>query len=138
MKLLINPLISCLTLFSQPVTPDIIQDYKECKKVEFQVSSVSNWHPLILSYFREEDIVEVSRIIFCESSGRAKAVGRNTNGTVDIGLMQINDKTYKWISEKLDWFGDRKDPSFNLKMSAWLYYKSGNHHWNSSRFCWEG
>jgi hypothetical protein len=46
MKILLNPLISCLTLFSQPITTDIIQDYKECKQIEFQVESVSVWLPL--------------------------------------------------------------------------------------------
>lgn len=136
MKILLNPLISCLTLFSQPVTPDIIQDYKECKQIEFQVESVSAWQPLILKYFKQEDQIEVSRIMFCESSGRSKVVNSNSNGTKDIGLMQINDTTYEWISNKLGWFGDRTDPEFNLKMSSWLYYKSGNHHWNSSKICW--
>ena len=136
MKILLNPLISCLTLFSQPITTDIIQDYKACKQIEFQVESVSVWLPLIEKYFRQEDHVEVSRIIFCESSGRSRAENVNSNGTKDIGLMQINDTTYDWISNKLGWYGERKDPEFNLKMSSWLYYKSGSHHWNSSKICW--
>ena len=137
MKILLYPIISCLSTISQPVTPEIIQDYRECKKIEFQVETVSAWQPLIEKYFKQEDYIEVSRIIFCESSGRAKAVGTNTNGTRDIGLMQLNDSTYDWISNKLGWFGDRKNPEFNLKMSSWLYYKSGNHHWNSSGKCWK-
>ncbi|BCV04836.1 MAG: hypothetical protein CM15mV92_080 [Caudoviricetes sp.] len=86
MRILLNPLISCLTLVSQPITPDIIQDYKECKQIEFQVESVSVWLPLIDKYFKQEDHVEVSRIIFCESSGRSKVENSNSNGTKDIGL----------------------------------------------------
>ena len=101
------------------------------------METVSAWQPLIEKHFKQEDYIEVSRIIFCEPSGRANAVGTNTNGTRDIGLMQLNDSTYDWISNKLGWFGDRKNPEFNLKMSSWLYYKSGNHHWNSSGKCWK-
>ena len=138
MKILLHPIISCLVSISQPITPEVIQDYKECKKIEFQVESVSSWQPLINKYFRHEDYIEVSRIIYCESRGKATAVGTNKDGSKDIGLMQLNDRTYNWISDKLDWEGDRTDPEFNLKMSSWLYYKSGNHHWNPSRFCWEG
>ncbi len=137
-KLVLSPLMSCLTAFSQPITPDIIQDYKECKQIVFQVDAVSAWLPLIDKYFKQEDQIEVSRIMFCESSGRSKVVNTNSNGSRDIGLMQLNDKTYDWISNKLGWFGDRKDPEFNLKMSSWLYYKSGSHHWNSSKSCWKG
>ena len=137
MKILLYPVISCLITFNQPVTPEVIYDYKDCKEIEFQVNSVSHWQPLIQKYFREEDVIKVSRIMFCESSGRSKAVGYNTNGTTDVGLMQINDSTYDWISQKLGWYGDRKDPDFNLKMSSWLFYKSGEHHWNSSAKCWK-
>ena len=137
MKILLYPVISCLITFNQPVTPEVINDYRVCKKIEFQVNSVSYWQPLIQKYFREEDVIKVSRIMFCESSGRSKAVGYNTNGTTDVGLMQINDSTYDWISQKLGWYGDRKDPDFNLKMSSWLFYKSGEHHWNSSAKCWK-
>ena len=137
MKILLYPVISCLVTCNQTITPEIINDYRECKKIEFQVNSVSSWQPLIQKYFREEDVIKVSRIMFCESSGRSKAVGYNTNGTTDVGLMQINDSTYDWISQKLGWYGDRTDPDFNLKMSSWLFYKSGEHHWNSSAKCWK-
>ena len=114
MKILLYPVISCLVTFNQTITPEIINDYRECKKIEFQVNSVSSWQPLIQKYFREEDVIKISRIMFCESSGRSKAVGYNTNGTTDVGLMQINDSTYDWISQKLGWYGDRTDPDFNL------------------------
>ena len=89
MKILLNPLISCLTLFSQPITTDIIQEYKECKQIEFQVESVSVWLPLIEKYFRQEDHVEVSRIIFCESSGRSRAENVNSNATKTLILFAL-------------------------------------------------
>ena len=89
MKILLNPLISCLTLFGQPITTDIIQEYKECKQIEFQVESVSVWLPLIEKYFRQEDHVEVSRIIFCESSGRSRAENVNSNATKTLILFAL-------------------------------------------------
>ena len=54
MKILLHPIISCLVSLSQPITPDIILDYKECKKIEFQVETVSVWQPLIEKYFKQE------------------------------------------------------------------------------------
>ena len=110
MKILLYPVISCLITFNQPVTPEVIYDYKDCKKIEFQVNSVSHWQPLIQKYFREEDVIKVSRIMFCESSGRSKAVGYNTNGTTDVGLMQIRlDFTKTWVVWR------QKRPRFQLK-----------------------
>ena len=52
-----------------------------------------------------------------ESGGNRVAVNRNTNGSVDIGLMQINTiwrPTLKW---RWDYLGD---PCYNVKTGAWI------------------
>jgi soluble lytic murein transglycosylase-like protein len=53
-----------------------------------------------------------------ESSLNPRAMNRNTNGSVDYGLMQINSfwvKTYGLSSEDL-----LNDPCYNTKIGAWV------------------
>ena len=56
-----------------------------------------------------------------ESSNRARVVARNTNGSLDIGYMQIND----WWLPKLQQYGITKhtlldDACINLNVGAWI------------------
>ena len=95
------------------------------------------WQPYVEEYFKPEDRVQALRIIFCESSGRANAIGNNTNGTQDIGGWQFNDATWSWLKGKLKFKGDRTEMILSTKIASWLVYNDGWHHWNSSRHCWE-
>lgn len=56
-----------------------------------------------------------------ESSNRARVVARNTNGSLDIGYMQVND----WWLPHLSRYGIGKqtlldDPCINLNVGAWI------------------
>ena len=137
MTYLLAPLMSCL--IATPLTPNGIDEYRECKKVEIQIDTVRHWQPLIEFYFKEEDVIQAMRIVFCESTGYASAIGNNTNGTQDKGLWQFNDKTFDWLKNKLtnmtgSW--NRLDPTFSTKLASWLVYNDGWYHWNSSKHCW--
>lgn len=77
-------------------------------------------------------------IIYCESRGKPNAVGINKDNTKDIGLWQFNDRTWKWLSDKLDIKSSRTNPRVSTAVASWLVYNDGWHHWNSSKHCWKG
>ena len=129
-------IVGCL--FPMFLTPDLLSEYIECREVKAQVQYVEQWHGLISTYFKPEDVIQGMTIIYCESRGKETAVGRNTNGTDDVGLWQFNDKTWAWLKPKLDIISDRKNPIISTKVAAWLVYNDGWHHWNSSKHCWKG
>jgi len=129
-------IVGCL--FPMFLTPDLLSEYIECREVKAQVQYVEQWHGLISTYFKPEDVIQGMNIVYCESRGKETAVGRNTNGTTDVGLWQFNDKTWAWLKPKLDIISDRKNPIISTKVAAWLVYNDGWHHWNSSKHCWKG
>ncbi len=129
-------IVGCL--FPMFLTPDLLSEYIECREVKAQVQYVEQWHSLISTYFKPEDVIQGMTIVYCESRGKETAVGRNTNGTDDVGLWQFNDKTWAWLKPKLDIISNRKNPIISTKVAAWLVYNDGWHHWNSSKHCWKG
>ncbi len=132
--LLLSTLISCTTPTFE--TPLEFRQYIDCRKGQQQVQVVQDWQPLIEKYFKTEDVSKAMRIIFCESSGRSNAVGKNTNGTRDIGLWQFNDKTWAWLKPKLNIKKNRYDAETSTAVASWLVYNDGWFHWNSSKHCW--
>jgi len=129
-------IVGCL--FPMFLTPDLLSEYIECREVKAQVQYVEQWHGLISTYFKPEDVIQGMTIVYCESRGKETAIGRNTNGTDDVGLWQFNDKTWAWLKPKLDIISNRKNPIISTKIAAWLVYNDGWHHWNSSKHCWKG
>jgi len=129
-------IVGCL--FPMFLTPDLLSEYKECREVKNQVQYVEQWHSLISTYFKPEDVIQGMTIVYCESRGKETAVGRNTNGTTDVGLWQFNDDTWAWLKPKLGIINNRKNPITSTKIAAWLVYNDGWHHWNSSKHCWKG
>jgi len=124
----------CLIPISE--TPKDIGTYIHCLNNETKIEHVIQWEPLVTEHFKEEDVAEALLIIFCESSGRSQVVNDNTNGTRDIGLWQFNDKTWAWLTPKLNITSPRTNPVVSTKIASWLYYNDGSHHWNSSSKCW--
>lgn len=63
----------------------------------------------------------------CESNFDPRAVGRNKNGTVDVGLMQINSS---WKEKLGPTWNYLFDPCTNVKVGAWVlsqcFAKYGN------------
>ena len=117
-------------------TQEGIRQYIHCLNNETKIEHVIQWEPLVTEHFKEEDVAEALLIIFCESSGRSQVVNDNTNGTRDIGLWQFNDKTWAWLTPKLNITSPRTNPVVSTKIASWLYYNDGSHHWNSSSKCW--
>jgi len=140
-KLILSPLMSCI-LATYPHPADI-ENYIACQVVETKLESVSRWQPLIEEYFKEEDVARAMLIVYCESRGKEKAVGKNKDGTFDVGLWQFNDNTWAWLKPKLNITSSRYNPKVSTAVASWLVYndtqnKYGNgwYHWNSSKHCW--
>ena len=92
-------LVSCV--LSLPPQTNDIANYIQCLDTKNKVEYVEQWEPLISKYFKQEDTIKALKIIYCESRGKATAIGRNRNGTKDIGLWQFNDDTWAWLKPKL-------------------------------------
>lgn len=92
------------------------------------VSMVTGWDESIsdalvrLSDQYQMPVDHVLGVIKLESKFDPNARGVNTNGTVDHGLMQLNDGgTLQWLGEKVldDRWADPYDPIKNLQMGMW-------------------
>lgn len=133
---MIELVVSCLIPFV--LTTDTLFEYKECYDTIPKIEYVIEHTNLVNKYFKEDDILRALGIIYCESSGKAGAVGENTNGTRDVGLWQFNDNTWAWLTPKLGIISDRTNPEVSTAVASWLVYNDGWHHWNSSKHCWKG
>ncbi len=99
------------------------------KKILFSLLAISSLYAADVSYDRyfEEAGAQynippllLKNIATIESGHNAKAIGRNANGTLDYGLMQINSmhlrRLAKWgITEK-----NILDPKINIYVGSWL------------------
>jgi hypothetical protein len=116
---------------------DSITNYIQCKKEETKIMYVQQWQPIIEQYFKQEDVKQAMLIVYCESRGKANAVGTNKDKSKDKGLWQFNDRTWAWLTPKLNIKGDRFNPELSTAVASWLVYNDGWHHWNSSSACWK-
>ena len=132
---MIGLVISCA--LSIPVSVDSITNYIQCREEERKVMYVQQWQPTIEQYFKQEDVKQAMLIVYCESRGKAIAVGLNRDGTYDKGLWQFNDRTWEWLTPKLKIKGDRFNAKLSTAIASWLVYNDGWHHWNSSSACWK-
>lgn len=66
-----------------------------------------------------EEAITMTAIVFAESGGRTDAVGRNTNGTTDTGLAQINS-IHRYPA------ADLLDPAKNLAAARAIATDSAN------------
>jgi len=78
-----------------------------------------------------KDIMIAIRISKAECGMRPDAIGKNSNGTFDIGAMQINDVHNKRISR-----ADRLDYEQNIRFAYKLRLEQGN--WNAWSVCKNG
>ena len=133
---MIEVIVGCL--FPILLTPSDLPVYKQCYETKVKVEHVVHHGDLVSRYFKEDDILQALNVIYCESSGKASAVGVNTNGTADVGLWQFNDNTWAWLKPKLDIVSSRTNKEVSTAVAPWLVYNDGWHHWNSSKHCWKG
>jgi hypothetical protein len=75
------------------------------------------------------DIMAMIRLAKCESGMRPDALNKNTNGTFDVGLLQINDVHSKRISRT-----DRMNFEKNIRFAYKLHQEQGSFNaWS----CWK-
>lgn len=104
-------------------------------------------------YTKQEVIKEVdrdapvlARIAGCESQGNPKSPGThfakngqvllspNKNGSVDVGVMQINDDVWGATATQMGLnITIEKD---NRAMAKWIYENRGTEDWSASAKCW--
>jgi len=134
--MILNSIVSCILLTSPTI--DDINNFKYCLEDKHMVEYVYEWQPTIAKYFDNiDDQIKSLKIIYCESKGKPKAVGKNRDGTQDVGLWQFNDDTWAWLTPKLNLTSNRTNPEVSTAVAAWLIKNDGWHHWNSSKHCWE-
>ena len=133
---MIEVFVGCL--FPMLLTPSNLPDYLECRDVLPKVENVLFHYGVVQKHFKEDDILRALGVIHCESSGKAEAVGFNTDGTKDVGLWQFNDNTWLWLKPKLGIISKRTNIEVSTAVASWLVYNDGWHHWNSSKHCWKG
>ena len=133
---MIEVIVGCLIPIA--LTPSNIPMYQDCYDTQQKIEYVEKHSDLVYRYFKEDDILRALNIIYCESSGIAEAVGKNKNGTRDVGLWQFNDDTWSWLKDKLGIISDRTNTEVSTAVASWLVYNDGWHHWNASKHCWKG
>jgi len=102
-----------------------------------------DWGDLLADHFNETDMALITRIVWCESRGKASA--RNPKGSA-AGLFQVIRSTAEWVgpsvradvSNETLKTGVRFNPYWNTVMAAYLFYETpqGVRHWDESRSCW--
>ncbi len=129
---MIELFIGCSLFLQTVITEQSIDDYFLCNHLQ----DVKQWYYKTEQHFGDDTLFALA-VMSCESDGRAKATGYNTDGSIDQGLFQFNNRTEKWLekdiyNEELDMY----DVETNIKAARWLSFYDGWHHWNSSKHCW--
>jgi soluble lytic murein transglycosylase-like protein len=129
---MIELFIGCSLFLQTVITEQSIDDYFLCNHLQ----DVKQWYYKTEQHFGEDTLFALA-VMSCESDGRAKATGYNTDGSIDQGLFQFNSKTEKWLEKDIyNKDLDMYDAETNIKAARWLSYYDGWHHWNSSKHCW--
>jgi hypothetical protein len=129
---MIELFIGCTLLLNVELTPQSIDDYFLCNHLQ----DVKQWYGLTNKYFKDDTLFALA-VMSCESDGREKATGYNTDGSYDQGLFQFNNKTEDWLEKDIyNKDLDMYDAETNVKAARWLSFYDGWHHWNSSKHCW--
>jgi hypothetical protein len=83
------------------------------------------YHPAVSAGWSDAELGEVDRIIWRESKCEPGRTRRNANGTIDRGLMQINDINLGWLAQVGITADDLLVGSENLKAGRLLYEQDG-------------
>ena len=129
---MIELFIGCSLLLQVEITEQSIDDYFLCNHLQ----DVKQWYYKTEKHFGDDTLFALA-VMSCESDGRAKATGYNTDGSIDQGLFQFNNRTEKWLEDDIyNKELDMYDVETNIKAARWLSFYDGWHHWNSSKHCW--
>ena len=78
----------------------------------------SCWHTAAERYGIHETILRA--IALTESAMDSQAINCNTDGSVDVGLMQINSRWFPQLAEMGIQPGDLWPPCTNVQVGAWI------------------
>lgn len=87
------------------------------------------YRPAEAAGWTDDDLIHVDRIIWRESGCEQGATHVNANGTVDRGLMQINDINLGWLADVGITAGDLLVGGRNLQAARLLYEQHGWSPW---------
>ena len=96
------------------------------------VSAESCWQSAAERYGIHTTILRA--IAMTESAMNVRAVNRNTNGSVDVGLMQINSRWFPRLAEMGIQSGDLWDGCTNVQVGAWVlagYIRRFGYNWRA-------
>ena len=113
---------------------------------EAWVHNWTNWdeppslQQLVDMYFLPEDRAWALKVAACESSAKPTDTYSNAvSSALAVGWFQHLSRFWLQRSELAGWYGyDIFDTEPNVAVAAWLFYSSGDHHWNPSKSCWGG
>ena len=131
---MIELFIGCsLLLGDGTLTEQSIDDYLLCNHLQ----DVKQWYALTHRYF-EDDTLFALAVMSCESDGREKVTGYNTDGSYDSGLFQVNSKTEEWLETSIyNKELDMLNAETNVMAASWIVRNIGDWSWwNSSKHCW--
>jgi len=132
---LVALLLACT--LSMPATSQDVAVYQHCLAHRNIWVLGTKWSDLVEDHFLPEDHLTAYKIIGCESSGVSSAKNPTSSAA---GLWQFIDKTWTWVSSKLNIEGSALDPHTSTHFAAFLKYKTpqGWGHWAESAACWKG
>jgi len=87
--------------------------------------------------FPEEDCEDLKAIVQAESKAVHTAYGKNTNGSLDVGYMQINEDTFYDLKRRYpDQLKDTEyldlvDPYKNIDIARMIYDERGLYAWST-------
>ena len=87
------------------------------------------YHPAEAAGWSDDELPEVDRIMWRESKCEPATTHRNANGSIDRGLMQINDVNLAWLAPVGITADDLLVGSENLKAARLLYEQRGWSPW---------
>ncbi len=94
---------------------------------------------LVREYFLPEHQAWAMRVAFCESSTQPWHTSNYAvSPALAVGVFQHLSKYWASRSASAGWDGySPYDMRANTATAAYLFYSSGEHHWNPSRSCWD-
>jgi len=133
---LITFLVMILIRSNEKTSPEVLKSTVEVKAVELTTNKIRcDYDPI--TYLRckgqqlgikDTEITKIIATMKCESGLKADSINKNSNGTFDIGVGQINDVHSKRISRE-----DRMDFVKNIDFIYTLYQEQGLNPWVCAR-----
>ena len=131
-----TPLLVVATSLPTPQTVASIQPQAMVQRapegIVEAVEAKSEPTDYFVQYFGEK-APQARLIAKCESGNNPKAVHKNTNGTEDRGILQINSNTWSNYTDKP--FSEAFDEKTNIEVASKIYQKRSFQPWYSSKKC---